>query len=221
MNLRFGTVFALCLACLPAAAHAWPVVPLPPGSSGETVSENLDYNGIPMRASRFRTSRKMEAVLDFYEKRWGKDQHLTHHERGVIIGHPEGGYYVTVALNPVGTGTEGTIGIMKIPTDAAQPELAKGFYRPAGTEVLSDIGHRDTPGQTRTIVMRNKLSPYSNLQSFARRFGGDGWKGAAEGACIPSSSACVIRFEKASEGRMVMTFSREPQSDTGIVVNVE
>lgn len=209
-------------ALVPATATAWPNVPLPEGSRGEMVSEDLSYNGLPMRASRFTTPKKVDEVVAFYAKAWGEDDHVvTEMGHKTVVGHLESGHYITVELEPRGGGTSGTVGIMKIPRDDNLPELGKGFYRPAGTEVVSDIVHRDTPGKTRTLVMKNRLSPYANLQLYSNRLGGDGWRGQVAGSCLPTSTQCVVSYERGGGGRMMMTLAREQTQGTVIMVNVE
>lgn len=220
---RSGLALVLLVAALaPAMVFAWPSVPLPGNSRGESVSEDLSYNGLPMRASKFTTPLKLDEVVAFYAETWGKDGHVvTPMGNKTVVGRLESGHYITVELEPRGGGTAGTVGIMKIPRDATLPELGKGFYRPAGTEVVSDIVHRDTPGKTRTLVMKNRLSPYANLQLYGNRLGGDGWRGHVTGPCLPTSTQCLVNYERDGGGRMMMTLAREERQGTVIVVNVE
>lgn len=218
---RAGWIAALAVALVSGAAGAWPKVPLPEGSTGEAVSEHMSFNGMDMRASTFRTPLKLDDVVAFYARAWGKQHNVTKHEQSTIVGHPEGNYFVTVELTSSGGGTKGTIGIIKAPDKGESPELGKGLYRPAGTEVLSDIVHNDTPSRSRTVVMRNRLSPYINQQHYSRRMGGDGWRETVSGRCMPASPECVVRYERGSGDRMAMTLSREAGRDTAIVVNIE
>lgn len=219
---RQGWFLLLAGLLLPGMAAAWPAVPLPDGSHGEKVSESMNYNGLEMRASRFATARKLDAVVEFYKQHWGEDRHVvTPFGDKTIIGHATPGYYVTVELSAQGGGTTGVVGIVKAPGDMTRPELGKGFYRPAGTEVLSDVVHNDTPGKTRTIVLRNRLSPYANLQLYGGRLGQDGWRGVPMGKCLPGSTECLIHYERAGGGRLVLALSRDGTQETSIVVNMD
>ena len=220
--LRQGWLLLVAALLLPAIAVAWPTVPLPAGSQGEKISESMNYNGLEMRASRFETTEKLDAVVEFYGQHWGEDRHVvTPFGEKTIVGHATPGYYITVELSPQGARTAGVIGIVKAPKDMTRPELGKGFYRPAGTEVLSDVVHNDTPGNTRTIVLRNRLSPYANLQLYGGRLGQDGWRGVPMGKCLPGSSECLIHYERAGGGRLVIALSRDDTQETSIVVNME
>lgn len=217
-----AALLSTVIAALPAIALAWPSVPLPERSRGETVSEDLSYNGLPMRARRFTTPLPPADVLAFYARTWGEDGHVvTPFGHKTIVGRLEDGHYITVELAAEGVGTAGNIGIMKIPRDQSLPELGKDFYRPAGTEVVSDIVHRDTPNRTRTLMLKNRLSPYANLQLYSSRLGGDGWRGQVAGSCVPASTQCVVNYERQGGGRMMMSLAREQSQGTVIVVNVE
>lgn len=221
-RLALVALLTAIAAILPATAAAWPSVPLPERSRGESVSEDLSYNGLPMRARRFTTPLPPAEVLAFYARTWGKDGHVvTPLGQKTVVGRLESGHYITVELAPDGAGTSGNIGIMKIPRDDSLPELGKDFYRPAGTEVVSDIVHRDTPNRTRTLMLKNRLSPYANLQLYSSRLGGDGWKGHVSGTCVPTSTQCLVNYEQPGGGRMMMTLAREQSQGTVIVVNVE
>lgn len=220
--LRQGWLLLLAGLLLPAVAAAWPAVPLPPDSQGEMVSESMNYNGIEMRASTFTTTGTLESVVDFYRERWGEGRHVvTPFGDKTIVGHATPGYYITVELSAQGGGTAGVVGIVRAPKDMTRPEPGKGFYRPAGTEVLSDVVHNDTPGNTRTLVLRNRLSPYANLQLYGGRLGQDGWRSVPMGKCLPASTECLIHYERAGGGRLVLALTRDGGQETSIVVNME
>lgn len=215
-------LIALCAALAPGTALAWPTVPLPEGSKGEMVSEQMNYNGLEMRASKFTTRLAIDDVVAFYAKTWGEGDHVvTPLGNGKVVGHAERGYFVSVELKPSGAGTTGTIGIVRDPGKGKPPALGRDFYRPAGTEVVSDITHDDTPQKTRTIALRNRLSPYANLQLYDSRLQGDGWRGTITGKCLPASTDCVVSYQRADGGRMAMTLSRDEKKHTTVVVNIE
>lgn len=209
------------LLALCASAYAWPTVPLPPDSRGELVSSHMKYNGLDMRASKFSVPATVEEVVAFYAAKWPGRHVVDELDGKTIVGHADGAHYVTVELTGSGGGTDGTIGIMRLPRDGEAPELGKGFYVPAGTEVLSDIVHLDTPNETRTLVLSNGLSPYVNQLHYTRHLRGNGWKASRGSACRPSERECVASFEHPSGGRMLLTMTRGEGIETTTVVNVE
>lgn len=221
IHLHGSTLALLCLCFMGPAVAGWPTVALPEGSQGETVSEHMNYNGLKMRASHFQTSQQPVEVIAFYAKEWKGKYVVDKLGSKTIVGHAEGNHYITVELEGVGGGTKATLGIVELPKDRTKPNLGEGFYRPAGTTVVSDIRYLDTPEQARTLVLENELSPYVNQQHYFQRLRTQGWRSVSNGNCKPSSTECVARFEKAGGGKMVMTMTRESGMTTATVVNIE
>ena len=219
-TLRAATAL-LVVACGAGYAASWPAVPLPEAATGELVSEHMKYNGLDMRASRFATPRKLDEVILFYTGLWTGQYVMNKVGPKTIIGHAIGKHYVTIELEQGDGGTEGTVGIMQLPKKGAKPKLGEGIYRPASAEVISDITYLDTPGKTRTVLMKNKMSPYVNYQSFVQRMSPQGWKGTLTGPCKPASSACVAHFEGPRGGKMAMTLTREGKAGTVLALNIE
>jgi hypothetical protein len=207
----------VALPCRPLMA--WPSVPLPAGSTGETVSRHLTYNGIDMRASQFTTGLPLDDVIAFYARHWPGQHVVDKLGAKTVVGHAEDGHYVTIELQANAGATTGTIGVVKLPGSARVPVMGQDLYRPAGTQVLSDIEHHDGPGENRTVVMRNRLSPYVNLQHFVQRLGPQGWRHNASGTCKPGSAECVAAFEHADGRAMVITMVRQQDNATSMVVN--
>ena len=212
---------AVLLLALAAGAQAWPTVPLPERSRGEAVSRHMKDNGLDMRASRFVAPGSVDQVVAFYAMRWPGRHVVDRVEGRTIVGHADGNHYVTVELRPAGDSTEGTIGIMRMPAAGEVPVLGAGFPVTAGTEVISDIEHLDTPTRARTLVLGNGLSPWVNRQEYSRRLRAQGWQDTGGTACRPSGRSCVAGFEHPSGGKMAMTLSRGDGVETSIVVNIE
>ncbi|MBB1061989.1 hypothetical protein [Marilutibacter spongiae] len=221
--LRPALAFAAfpLLALLPWQAQAWPDVPLPEGSKGQMVSEHMKYNGLDMQSSRFASTEAVEDVIAFYRAKWPERTVVDQAEGKTLIGHMEGEHYVTIEIESDGAGSRGTIGILKSPAEGQTPNLGEGFYRPAGTDVVSDIIYLDTPGKTRTLVLQNRMSPYVNQQSYNQRMRAEGWKSVGSAPCRPSSLECVARFEGAGGKKMSMTMSRGEGAVTSTVVTIE
>lgn len=217
---KLMVMLAMVLLSAPVAA-GWPTVPLPENSKGETVSRHMTYNGLPMRASRFSTTQEVEEIVAFYARKWNGKYVVDQLEGKTIIGHADGDHYVTVEVEPAGGGSEGTVGIVEMPAEGAKPELGKDFYRPGGTEVISDITYHDTPNETRTLVLQNQLSPYVNQQHYLRRMRANGWSTMDSAPCLPASSQCVGKFEKGGDRKMVVTTSRDSKMLTSTVVTIE
>ena len=222
LHFRAWLALALSSACV-GDAWAWPKVPLPEGSKGEMVSEHMKYNGLDMRASKFSSPMKPAQVVDFYARLWPDEHVVDKIGEKTVVGHADGVHYVTVELVAAGGGSDGTIGIVELPKSGKPPTLGKGIYKPVATEVVSDITYLDTPGETRTVVLRNKLSPYMNYQHYNQQLGPQGWRSTVTGTCKPASRECVVSFERGKGDRMAMTLNRQQDTGTGtvLVLNIE
>lgn len=210
----------MLLASGGAQAWAWPEVPLPPESAGEIVSSHMKNNGLDMRVSRFTAPGSVEDLVAFYRKKWG-DQHVVNQLDGkTIVGRAEGDHYVTVELDPQGSSTTGTIGIMKMPKEKVEYVMGGGFAKPPDTEVFNDIRYYDTPEESRTLGMRNMQTPYVNYQFYARRLQAQDWSIDEGKPCQPASKACVARFTK-HDGKIAITMTRARDFSTEIVANIE
>ncbi|QDH71595.1 hypothetical protein [Marilutibacter alkalisoli] len=221
MRARGMTVITCCMLCASQVGGAWPSVPLPDNSRGEMVSEHIKFNGLNMQASRFATSQSPEDVAAFYATQWPGQHVVDKVESKTVIGRAAGKYYITVELEASGGGTEGTVGIIELPKDGQVPSMGEGFYRPAGTDVVSDISYLDTPNKSRTLVLHNQMSPYVNQQHYLQRMRAEGWSVVESAGCRPSSSQCVVRFERARGRRMAIAITRDEGMVTSTVVTIE
>lgn len=201
-----------------ARAADWPTVPLPDGSTGESVSRHMLYNGLHMRTSKLKSKQRLSEVVAFYRKAW-RGQIVEDRVAGkTILGHMEGQHYITVDLRDAGSGTEATIGIMRLEPDKRSATPGNWLARPANSVVLNDIQYLDTPGKTRSLTLRNRLSPTQNYEFYRRTLVAKGWTAQGPG-CSVMVSACSVQFSS-SRHRLAMTISRE-QDGTVIVVNQE
>jgi hypothetical protein len=223
-HVHRGHLLAVALLALAMAvpAHGWPNVPLPPGTSGEAVSKNMQYNGVPMRASQISVPMELDEVIKFYQTEWAGNVVADRMNGKTIIGHLDGKHYITVELKGMGSRTEGTIGIMELPDKPVEPELGKGFDKPANTEVVSDIRYLDSSSGARTIVMKNQLSPYVNMRYYVQRLPARGWNLERNSKlCVASSSDCVLNFTGSGDTKLSLALTREQPPETAIVVSID
>lgn len=204
-----------------AQSAAWPDVPTPEGASSEWVSRHMVYNGIDMRALRFRSDASREDAIAFYTKAWRGKVVRDEVAGKTVLGHHTGGHYVTVELAQDGAATQGTVGIMRLLDGPPARPPGQGFARPAGSEVVNDIRYLDTAREARTLVLRNGISPYANQQFYRQRLGAQGWRATGRGTCGANARACMADFEKDDGSRMRMTIRRDADDRTTVVANLE
>lgn len=204
--------FAACALLAPDASAAdWPNVPVPDGARGEVVSDDMTYNGLHMRASRFTVPLPIDKVKAFYRGKWGAGMSDTPHRGKSVLGSPtrDAKYYITVELSPAGKGTRGQIGVLELPKQALpENSIGAGFARMPDTVVAEDIVYRDTPAPVRTLSMVNRYSPKQNSDFYARTLAAKGYVGVSGGrGCVAASRECVSRYSNGSK-RITVTSSR-------------
>lgn len=204
--------FVACACTLPTAAAAdWPSVPVPDGARGEVVSNDMTYNGLHMRASRFTAPLPIDKVKAFYREEWGARMNDTPHRGKSVLGSPtkDAKYYITVELTPAGNSTRGQIGVLELPSRAVpENSIGAGFARMPKTVVAEDIVYRDTPSPVRTLSMVNRYSPKQNSDFYTRTLAAKGYV-SAPGArgCVAASNECVSRYSNGNK-RITVTSSR-------------
>lgn len=213
---RAALIAALSMPATTALATGWPSVPFPEDARAELVSSDMLFNGLPMRSVRFESEQDVSDIIEFYRNAWGEQIVINDVAGKKVVGHLQDRHYITVELSPVGGGTRATIGMMDITAEAPKSVPGEWFPQPANTDVLSAIQQLDLPGEPRTLMLQNDLSPSQNYLFLRRKLVASNWAASGPG-CSMVANSCVVRFEKAQQ-HMTITLDRE-QEGTVIVVN--
>jgi hypothetical protein len=188
----------LALAAGSVVAADWPSVPVPKDAKGEIVSDDMIYNGLRMRASRFNVPLPVDKVKAFYREEWGRGMIDTPHRGKSVLGYPtkDAKHYITVELTQTGSSTQGQIGVMELPKKPLPAgSIGAGFVRMPDTTVAEDIVYMDTPSRVRTLSMFNRYSPLQNSDFYARNLTSKGYvRQPAKQPCKASSSECVSHY---------------------------
>lgn len=207
------------LASATGSTRKWPSVPLPDGSEGESVSRHMLYNGLHMRASKIRhDTLAPEQMIAFYRTAWRGLMVENRVAGKIILGHLDGDHYITVEVTHSGRGSAATIGVMQATQDSTPREHGKWLPRPANSEVLNDIQYLDTPGKTRSLTLRNRLTPAQNYDFYRRTLQAQGWAAPGPG-CSVMVSSCSVQFNDGAR-RLAITLDRD-RDGTLIVANQE
>jgi hypothetical protein len=107
----------------------WPQVPVPQHVETFDVGQELVVNGTRARIRGFVSHTNPAVLAASFRQLLG--QPLVEDRRGnkLILGRGEGRYYVTVQLDPIGSGTRGVIAVTKPPVDREEPEDAAAARR--------------------------------------------------------------------------------------------
>lgn len=213
----------LALAACPALAADWPEVPVPEGAKGEIVSDDMVYNGLHMRASRFTVPLPVDKVKAFYREEWGPRMIDTPHRGKRVLGYPtrDAKYYITVELTQSGNSTQGQIGVMELPKKPPSADsIGAGFARMPETTVAEDIVYLDTPAHVRTLSMVNRYSPQQNSDFYARNLAPKGYvREPGKTPCKANSAECVTRYVNGD--KRVTVSSSKSQVGTVVIAVIE
>lgn len=196
---------------------ACPEQPRPEGDL-TWVSSYLVANGIPMAIQRFDGRNSVHAVLDFYRQKWGgkgADAPIEYQSGPWrVIAVARSGCFYTVQVQSKGGGSTGYIAASGAATAVANPP---GRILPMlpGTQIASDIEHRDTGAKGRTIVASNKFSPEANVDFYRRRLGDEGWS-MMNDALVPSVRGGRVIYLKRGENELHIVLTR--QGNTSAIV---
>lgn len=218
--MKISTATPLVVGLLyAAAASAHPDVPLPPQTQTAQVAKRIIFDGLEMHAKLFRSSLPQQRIVDFYRQQWGKQASVSTLQVSKIVGHADGDYFITVQVAPDGTGSKGTIGMVRLPADGApRPQLGKGLPQPAGARVVNDISYPDDRTPARTVLLTDHLSPNQNADYFRSRLIANGWKDANVNQCAMGASHCVMQFRR-GDSRM-MFVSEQVQGRSQVLINI-
>lgn len=205
-----------------AVAEEWPQIPMPEDSSLVIVSEDMVFNGIPMKSWQLTTTLSKDELIEFYSDAWKKsDRQLLSGAPGyqiqdeapwIIISRIENGYLMTVQLNKKSEFGKALLGISKI--EAEPVEIGKGFPVPSSTKVVNDILANDDNKKSRTIVAVSDSSVATTIKFYRNFYSGRKWNELTNSIDIENKGGALM-FQRGSE-EVNITVNRA-QNGTNIV----
>ena len=160
-------IFILCAACCatvpaaPAPAPAWPTVALPDDAQRYAIGEQLNANGAPLRMQGFVSARAPADLARWFRTRLGQPLMENTVAGKLVLGHPDGEFYLTVQLEPLGQGTRGLVAVSHLRAaferfpalrDAAARLLAR---LPAGSRLVHQSTSTEAGKLSRYLVIAN------------------------------------------------------------------
>lgn len=181
-NIVAGVVLILIGGAADCLAKK-PDIPLPDDARVSRIGQNMRVNGNNVTVQTFTTKESATDVINFYRDEWSEErnsdpgytvQNLK--EPWVLITRIEDGYLITIQVQPTADGgTQGLIGVSRLPDRPRAPKLGEGFPTVGGSQVLNEVVSRD-PGQTgRTMWVRNDHDLRTNVDFYRDRYGTEGW----------------------------------------------
>lgn len=175
---------AALLLCRPALARRddapWPQFRVPQQINTFEIGQETVVNGTPLRMRGFVSPASPVAVASAFKQVLGEP--LMENRRGstLVLGRAEGRYYMTVQLNPAGTGTRGVIAVTRPPIDQQEPADAAAARRllsalPPGSTLTSHTSSIDLGTRADHDAIVNSHSIGINSEYLQRMLRSDGF----------------------------------------------
>lgn len=232
--LRVALAMAM-LSCsgLTRADAQWPAPPLPHGALTYRVGEQLVVNGVPMRVQGFVSGENRKELAAWFRQNMGKP--LMENQIGsmLVLGRPQGEFYLSVQLEIVGHGTRGIVSVshLKAAYDnraIAKAELDRMMARfPSGSHLVSVVESIDRGKASRHLVVSNSYQEDLNGNRIAAMMRDDGLTleqtASVDGAQSHAPSTVApngktLYFKGAGKEAIAVIF-RDPAGRVTIVLN--
>jgi hypothetical protein len=210
--------------CAAAPAAAWPHVALPPGAQTFDVGRQLLVNGLPMQVRGFLSHEPAARLVDWFRASLGSP--LLEDRRGLttILGRAEGAYYLTVQIEPAGSGARGLVALTDVPgmmagrSEARAQEARLQALLPAGMRILSLVRAFDDGRMSEHLVLESAESLAAARQALIRVFRHDGY---TPGRVVASAAPPGATLYFQAPGREAMAIlTRSDDRLTGIVLSI-
>jgi hypothetical protein len=226
MKLSHPCLFAMLwlLASVTTQAAQWPEVRLPASIRIFDIGAEMNASGLPMQARGFTSQQDVAHLVEQFRASLGAP--LVENRMGArtILGREQGSHYLTVQLEPAGSGARGVIALSDLPAMAANREseraLRAGWLArlPAGLHILSLVTSRDGARRAQHIVLHSPHLPASNRDVLVAMLAQDGY-GLQQVASSTEPPGETLYFQAPGrEATAVVT--RNADGSSGIVLNL-
>jgi hypothetical protein len=178
--ILLAAVSLLTPAATVLAQTAWPSVTLPKGAHVFDIGQQMDVNGVPTSVRGFASPLPPDNVAAWFHR--SLERPLIENRIGNkrILGKLQGEHYLTIQLEPAGSGTRGLIAMSHLKgayenrnTTAEQQERLLS-HLPLGSKIVSNVSSRDAGRISRHIVVTNTYSEDVNLARIRSLMSADG-----------------------------------------------
>lgn len=231
---------AVCGHIIVVSAADWPTIPFPPNASAFAVGEQFTSNGMPMRVQGFLSKdQSVATIADWYRYSLGKPLVEDHIGNKLILGRAQGGYYLTVQLEPTTSGdpkTGSSKGLLTV-SDMKGTVQDRQRYEsvtqrwlqrwPAGSRVDSNMTSEDNGKTSTHVLITNAQDVRFNRNALTELMTQDGFVLERESSAdkrmasqLPSHlEGAKALFFKGNGKEAVATIHQETSGRTAIVLN--
>lgn len=230
-RLVWGLIAPTIATCLAAPARAdWPRVELPAQVRAFSVGEQLNVDGLPMRVTGFVSADSPAHLADWFRRSLGGPAVENDIGRAKVLGRPVGDYYLTVQLEPAGTGTRGLV-VLSFPAGAHekadQERIRAERWRmrlPAGTELIGAVESVDSGKRSLHLSARNRLGSELNAEGIKHLLSEDGYRLERETVVDNARLPAQLRggrtlYFKGPGKEAMATLAETAQGDAVLVLN--
>lgn len=218
MPLLFSILFVISNAAQ-AAPEEFPV---PSWLRVVPVSDKMIINGIPSQVQHFEAYKKVDELLEFYQKQWNDSSSETSGYRTAqvapwhIISRLDGSYLYTVQVQQDGAfSIRGYLAIADLKAMKNNLKNGKVVPRMSGSKIINDVTSFDPGKKGRTLVLVNRYSATSNSSFYRNYYLERGWAAIMD---TSSEEAFILVFRKQKEETHLVINSI--QGSTQIVMNI-
>lgn len=157
-----AAVFASAAGGQPAPRDAWAQLRLPDSMQVFDAGSDVVLNGMPMQLQGFVSPEPVSRLVPALQRSLGEPLMINRLGDKVVLGRAEGGRYLTIQVEPAGSGSRGAMAITDLQgTQAgrAETELERREWAerlPSGSSVHSFMKSRDGLQQSRQLVYSNR-----------------------------------------------------------------
>lgn len=221
-RLRRTALMAVLLCGASASAAApWPEMSVPDGIEAFNTGGQVDVNGVPVRMYGLLSSLTPVEVAALFRR--SLPAPLTENTQGakLVLGRPMGEFYVTVQLEPAGTGTRGIYAISRLSTpilqraagDEASQRILSRF--PAGSRLVSRTSSTDGKQRNEFLVLSNGYGVDLNVQHLKHVLGHEGYQLVRENA---ADGLKLTTTPLARQGGTALLFKRAGAEASAVVL---
>lgn len=211
---------------------AWPQVRVPPQVETFDVGQQMVVDGTPLRMRGFVSRASPAALATSFRELLGEP--LVENSRGntLVLGREEGRYYITVQLDPAGSGARGLIAVTRPPLDqqdAADTAAARRLLSalPPGSTLASHTSSIDGGARADHDAIVNSHSIGINSEYVQRMLRADGFvlerestaSQAVRARTHVAPDARTMFFKRAGAEAIAVLFSDERSGKSVVVLN--
>lgn len=228
-----GTCLLALLAGLARAGDPpdWPAAPLPGDAQTFRIGPRMAVQGMPMQLQGFQSARSPQQLLDWFRVQMPAPLLENTVNGKLVLGHPQGNYFITIQLEASGQGTRGVVavsdlrGAQRQRDDPAAQRLLQGL--PSGTQVVQSLSSVEHSRSASFVALVNRYSEGVNRDRLVELLQQDGLRLEREAQADPASEALLPSgvtvgsslFFRGDGKEATAVITRGADSQVGVVVN--